>query len=276
MTTQQIMSTAAPTGNVTLFTAVDRTSDPEFFTRFLDEANRLVAGSKQLVLDGLRLRPGQAVLDLGCGTGADVAALARIVGDGGQAVGIDVSESLIAEAQRRWDDSGLPVEFRVGDAQALDVEDASFDACRIERMLMHVPDEQQSIAEAVRVTRGGGRIVAFDFDWDTLIVDSPHKETTRAIARSFSDGIRHGWIGRQMPRLFREHGLADVTVEPYQVFVPLEFFELLLGGHLVHAQEAGVVRAADVERWWTDLRAAADSGDFLATFTAFIVAGTKR
>jgi hypothetical protein len=93
--------------------------------------------------------------------------------------------------------------------------------------------------------------------------------------RSFSDGIRHGWIGRQLPRLFRDHGLTDVAVVPHQVFVHLEFFELLLGGHLVRAQEQGFVQPKDVERWWTDLRTSADQGSFLATFTAFIVAGTK-
>jgi SAM-dependent methyltransferase len=102
-----------------------------------------------------------------------------------------------------------------------------FDALRIEQMLMHLPDEERSIAEAVRVTRRGGRVAAMDFDWDTLIIDSLHKDATRLIARSFSDGIRHGWIGRQMPRLFREHGLMDVSIVPFQVFVPLEFLELL-------------------------------------------------
>ena len=55
----------------------------------------------------------------------------------------------------------------------------------------------------------------------------------------------------------------------------LGFFELLLGGHLVRAQEEGIVQAAEVERWWADLRAADARGDFLATFTAFVVAGTK-
>jgi SAM-dependent methyltransferase len=272
------MSTSKPNGppeDVTLFTAVDRTQDPGFFTRFLDQANIVAAPGKPLILDGLRLQPGQVVLDVGCGTGADVVEIARIVGTDGRVVGVDVSESLIAEARTRWAESGLPVEFQVGDAHGLEFDDASFDACRTERMLMHVPDERQAIAEMVRVTRPGGRVAAFDFDWDTQIIDSPHKETTRAIVRSFSDGLRHGWIGRQLPRLFREHGLTDVAVVPYQVFVHLEFLELLLGGHLVTAQDQGIVQPQEVERWWTDLRAAADRGDFLAGFTAFIVSGTK-
>jgi ubiquinone/menaquinone biosynthesis C-methylase UbiE len=265
-----------PVEDVTLFTTVDRTQDPGFFARFLDAGNALasIQASKPLILDALDLRPGQVAIDVGCGTGADVIEMAGRVGPRGRVVGVDVSQSLIAEAQQRWVDSDLPVEFRVCDAQELDLDDASVDACRTERVLMHVPDEQRAISEMVRVTRRGGRVAAFDFDWDTFIIDSPMKETTRTVARSFSDGIRHGWIGRQMPRLFREHGLTDVTVVPHQVFVHVEFLELLLGGHLVRTQTEGLIKPDEVERWWTNLREAAEQGQFLATFTAFIVAGT--
>jgi ubiquinone/menaquinone biosynthesis C-methylase UbiE len=197
------------------------------------------------------------------------------VGPDGRVVGVDVSEALIAEARRRWRDSELTIEFRIGDAQELEFDDASFDACRTERMLMHVPDERRAIAEMVRVTRRGGRVAAFDFDWDTHIVDSPDKDVTRTIVRSFSDGLQHGWIGRQLPRLFREHGLADVTVVPHHFFLHLEFYEMLLGGHLVRLQDQGLLSPKEAERWWTDLGAKAEQGQFLATLTAFIVAGTK-
>jgi ubiquinone/menaquinone biosynthesis C-methylase UbiE len=193
---------------------------------------------------------------------ADVIEIAQLVGPEGRVVGVDVSEALISEAGRRWGDSELPIEFRIGDAQTLEFYDASFDACRCERMLMHVPDEQRAVAEMVRVTRGGGRVAAFDFDWDMHIVDSLQKDTTRTIVRSFSDGLRHGWIGRQLQRLFREHGLTDVTIVPHQLFLTLEFYELLLGGHLVRVQGQGLLTPEQVERWWTDLRAKPNTESF--------------
>jgi ubiquinone/menaquinone biosynthesis C-methylase UbiE len=142
-------------------------------------------------------------------------------------------------------------------------------------MLMHVPDEQRALAEIVRVTRRGGRVAAFDFDWDMHIVDSDHKDTTRTIVRTFSDGLQHGWIGRQLPRLFREHGLTDVTVLPHVLFLTLEFYESLLDGHLVRLQDQGLPTPEEVEWWWTDLRAKAEHDEFLAALTAFIVAGTR-
>lgn len=100
---------SAPVGDVTLFTAVDRTKDPGFFTHFLDHANELARTGKPLILEALRLGPGQTALDLGCGTGADVIDIAQLVGPDGRVVGVDVTEALISEARRRWGDSELPI-----------------------------------------------------------------------------------------------------------------------------------------------------------------------
>lgn len=79
--------------DVTLFTEVDRTGDPDFFIRFLDQGNALadVQKSKPIILDGLHLREGLSVLDVGCGTGADVVDIARRVASSGHVTGVDVS-----------------------------------------------------------------------------------------------------------------------------------------------------------------------------------------
>ena len=67
----------------------------------------------------LGIRPGHSLLDVGCGTGDDALELARLAGPGGRAVGIDRSETVIAEARRRARRADLPAAFAVGDACAL-------------------------------------------------------------------------------------------------------------------------------------------------------------
>ena len=79
--------------------------------------------------------------------------------------------------------------------------------CRAARLLEHLPVAESALTEIVRVTRPGGRIVVFDFDWDPLMIDHPDKETTRTIVRSYADSIRNGWIVRQLARLFKEQHL---------------------------------------------------------------------
>jgi len=89
--------------HVTFFLSVDRTSEPGFFTRFLDEANKLpdIIAFKPIILSELRLTGGEYVLDLGCRLGDDTFEIAQIVGAQGRPVGVDVSENMILEARRR-------------------------------------------------------------------------------------------------------------------------------------------------------------------------------
>ncbi len=189
-----------------LFTQVDRTKDPDFFVRFMDEAQKPAAiqASKRLMLERIAVVPGEAVLEAGCGPGTDVFDMVELVGPAGRLVGLDATEVMIAEARRRAEELQVAITFEVGQVQALPFPDGTFDVCRAERLLEHLPDAERALAEMVRVTRPGGRIGVFDFDWDTLIIDPPDKETTRTIVLSYSDSMRNGWIGRQLPRLFKE------------------------------------------------------------------------
>ncbi len=67
------------------------------------------------------------------------------------------------------------------------------------------------------MTRRGGRIVISDFDWDAEIYDHPDREDTRSIVQAISDGIKHGQIGRALPRLLLDAGLTDLTVESHGI-----------------------------------------------------------
>ena len=117
--------------DITFFSAVDRTKEPDFFRRFLDEGNKVpgIIASKPIILAGLQLTGGEKVLDVGCGLGDDTFEIARLVGRQGRAIGVDVSKSMILEARHRAAAHDLAAEFEVGDALALRFEDATFDAC---------------------------------------------------------------------------------------------------------------------------------------------------
>ncbi|HEY8283078.1 MAG TPA: methyltransferase domain-containing protein [Chloroflexota bacterium] len=261
-----------------LSTQVDRTKDPDFFVRFMDETQKLPAiqASKRLMLERIALAPGEAVLDVGCGPGTDVFAMGELVGPAGRLVGLDASEVMIAEARRRAKEVHAPITFEVGEARALPFPDGTFDVCRAERLLEHLPDAERALAEMVRVTRPGGRILAFDFDWDTLIIDHPDKETTRTIVRSYSDSIRNGWIGRQLPRLFKEQHLEILSLDPVQVFVHYAMAELFLGSHLTVLQTSGTLSASRARQWWEYLQHADEHGTLLISFTTFIIVGAKN
>ncbi|HXO19294.1 MAG TPA: methyltransferase domain-containing protein [Thermoanaerobaculia bacterium] len=103
----------------------------------------------------LRLVPGERVLILGCGTGADIPFLPADVG----VLGVDLTPAMLKQAQARLRPG---VELRQMDGRALDLADGSFDAAILHMVLEVIPDPERCLAEAARVLRPGGRIAVFD------------------------------------------------------------------------------------------------------------------
>ena len=261
------------------FSNIDATADPAEFVRFMDDANAMdfFRSAKERTYALLALQAGNQVLDVGCGAGDDVRALAGIVGLTGRAVGIDSSQRMIDTARRRSaGDTG--VEFRVGDAQQLDFADNTFDACRTDRVLQHLSDPQRTVHEMVRILRPGGRLVALEPDTGALLLDAPDKAVTRKILTFRSDAVRSGWIGRQLRRLFMTAGLTDVEV----LVMPSPRIDyahtnasLRLDYYARCAADAGVISHAEATRWSESLAAWADDGFFFCLVTMFLVVGLK-
>ena len=260
--------------------AVDRAADPHAFVRYLDSVSSLetIRRIKERTYDLLQVRPGHHLLDVGCGTGDDVQALARRVGGTGRVVGVDGSEIMLAEARTRVKDANLPVEFRVGNAEWLQFADNTFDGCRAERMLVHLNHPVRALAEMVRVARPGARVVAFDADWETLIVDTPNRATTRKLLNFQCDCSGSRWIGRQFHRLFCEIGLTEIAVvADTLVFTDYRQADFVFQFRETTAQAsaAGVVSASQASEWLDALEQADRQGAFFAAVTGFCVGGLK-
>jgi SAM-dependent methyltransferase len=261
------------------FPDVDRTGDPGYYMRFLEGVSGVewIRQMKRRSYELMQVRPGDHVLDVGCGLGDDVRALATLVGPTGRAVGIDASEAMIAEARKRSEDTGLPVEFVVGDAHRLDLPDASFDACRTERTLDYVAEPARAVAELARVTRPGGHVVAAEPDLETMVIYPGDKATTRRITQTYADSFPNCWIGRQLLALFLDAGLLEVVPVP-EVWLVTELElvrQLLLDAHLEKVKQTGILAAHQVDAWLADLVEARQRGRFLFGLAGFTVVGRK-
>jgi SAM-dependent methyltransferase len=120
---------------------------------------------REKILRLAHLQPGEAVLDVGCGTGTLAIAAKRQVGPTGTVYGIDASPEMIARAEKKARKAGVEVLLKNALAQALPFPDAQFDAVLATVMLHHLPRKarQQCAAEVRRVLKPGGRVLAVDF-----------------------------------------------------------------------------------------------------------------
>ncbi|WP_439681202.1 class I SAM-dependent methyltransferase [Embleya sp. MST-111070] len=105
-----------------------------------------------------KIRPGERVLDMGCGTGRFTVPMAE---RGARLSGLDISRSMLDVAERKLSERGLAADLREGDMAAIPFPDASFDTVTSMLALMHIPiaDRPAVFAEVRRVLRPGGRML---------------------------------------------------------------------------------------------------------------------
>lgn len=137
-------------------TAVSFQHDTPELARAYERAGVVQFNHGQVLIERLRIAPGERVLDVGAGTGRLAAYVAELVGPGGEVVGIDPLGHRIAIAQSR---TGANVRFATGQAEDLSAfSDGTFDVVYLNSVLHWIADKPRALAEAFRVLKPGGRI----------------------------------------------------------------------------------------------------------------------
>jgi ubiquinone/menaquinone biosynthesis C-methylase UbiE len=263
------------------FSNVDLSQDPRSFITYLDSANtndQMRFCKQQLFGRLLRPQKGEYLLDVGCGLGHDALTLSRLVGPKGRIVGVDRSMTMIGEAKRRAVGSYVGLEFLVCDVHYLEFANHTFDGCLVVNTLMHVEDPQVALAEIVRVLKPGGRLVALEPDWDTLVMFAGKPITSNGIVKILRRSVRHSGVGHHLPVLFKQVGLKDIVVET-GTFMASDYALAAnawrIEANVEEARRAGVVSSIQSKKLLRELRLASENNRFFMASTGFAVFGRK-
>lgn len=158
------------------------------------------------------IKPGDTVLDLGCGAGKDVFLAAQIAGSGGRVIGVDMTPEMLAlareNAEKLESRTGLAdVEFREGFIENLPVEDASIDVVISNCVINLSPDKLAVFREIFRVLKPGGKMVVSD-----IVLNRPLPEEIASDADAYAACIAGALLREDYLAAIRDSGLAEIEI----------------------------------------------------------------
>ena len=160
------------------------------------------------------LHPGETVLDLGSGGGIDVLLSARRVGPTGKAYGLDMTDAMLALAQKNKEASGLTnVEFLRGKIEHIPLPDASVDVIISNCVINLSADKRRVLEEAFRVLKPGGRFAVSD-----VVVQGELPEAVRRSMELWVGCIAGALADTEFLSLLKEAGFEDASIEPTRVY----------------------------------------------------------
>jgi ubiquinone/menaquinone biosynthesis C-methylase UbiE len=164
-----------------------------------------VAATRIAVFRAANPKLGECVLDVGCGPGYLLRELAIAVGEKGRAVGIDISEPMLAIARRRC--AGLNnVATQKTDALKIPGADGAFELACALQVYAYVGELDAALAELWRALRPGGRVIILDTDFAGVVWQSENRSRMQKILAAYEQHVAWPDLPRVMPRRLRTAG----------------------------------------------------------------------
>jgi arsenite methyltransferase len=233
---------------------------------------------RRLVRGALAAKPGDRILDVGCGPGFYCAELLGEVGPDGSIVGLDASPTMLALAAQRCE-GHTNVAFDTADATSLPVADASFDGALCVQVLEYVPDVLAGLAELHRAVRPGGRVVVWDIDWATVSWHSADPERMARVLKAWDEHLAHASLPRTLAPAMRSTGFEDVKMEPHS-FASAEFDPDSYGAATIpiisgFAAGRNGVSGAEAKAWAAEQLELGQRGEFYFACVQFCFTATR-
>jgi len=156
------------------------------------------------------LKPGETVLDLGCGGGFDCFLAAKQVSDKGFVIGVDMTPEMVSKARKNVAESNREnIDIRLGEIENLPVADNVIDVIISNCVINLSPNKQRVFNEAFRVLKAGGRVAVSD-----VIASAPIPESVRADLALHAGCIAGASTRDEVISMLQKAGFSDIRVAP--------------------------------------------------------------
>ncbi len=167
------------------------------------------AALREITVRLAQIKPGDSVLEVGCGTGSLTLAAKRQAGPSGKVAGIDIIPAMIEISQHKAEQAHLDITFQLGSINDIPFPENQFDVVLCSFMIFHMSEDtrRKGIAEIYRVLKPHGRLLTID-------LAMPTQWLQRAIARRviFQGGLEHEL--RELLPLMEAVGFSDLACGP--------------------------------------------------------------
>jgi ubiquinone/menaquinone biosynthesis C-methylase UbiE len=225
---------------------------------------------RRRVIELLAPRPGERILDVGCGPGQLIGEIADRVGPTGRACGVDVSEQMLALAAR----TGVELAHVCG--TRLPFPDASFDAAVATQAYEFVQELSAALAELHRMLGAGARVLILDTDWDSLIWHSRDNARMQRVLDGWRRRVADPHLPRTLATRLRAAGFEVTRCEVLPIFDPIGDERSYSAHQINHLGASAIdVPAAVIEDWAAELRDLARAGEYFFSLNRYIFLAVK-
>jgi arsenite methyltransferase len=236
-----------------------------------------IARQRLQTLDALNPRAGAKLLDVGCGPGLLVHDMAHAVGEGGQVIGVDMSQQMLDLAARRC--AGLPqVRLESGSAEQLPLADSTVDGISCVQVLLYVPDPRQALAEMSRVLKPGGRLAIIETDWRGVLLHSSDPALSAKMLQAWDHAVPHPQLVPQLQGMLRQQGFTIERIEAIPIvsndYNPQNFAAGSAEWMAELALAQGIVDPGEVQAWLADIAQLGAAGEFFFCVNRFLFIAT--
>ncbi|MDI3335240.1 methyltransferase domain-containing protein [Defluviimonas aestuarii] len=249
-------------------------------TRILDTAYQGadITLRRRMSFDALDIRPGEHVLDLGCGPGLMTQELARAVGPEGKVTGIDPSPVMRDTAMERCANEPA-VQILDGTAQSLPLGDGSVDKAVSLQVFEYLDDLSGPIAELHRILRPGGRVVISDMHWDSWVWSSDDRDRMQRMMTAWDSHLADRSVPEKLPQELAAAGFGNIRTIPVTfcdtVMKPDGLARMMLILMVGYVQQNNLLPEAEVMAWQSEQLARAAGGRFFMSLTHYVTVADR-